>query len=67
MARNPYEIRLELLQLAENRLLNRYHEEKERYQYLDEKGDDPGDYPLFPSDEDIDKLAKKLIATMSGE
>tara|TARA_B100000287_G_scaffold376780_1_gene378141 strand:+ start:676 stop:879 length:204 start_codon:yes stop_codon:yes gene_type:complete len=67
MARNPYEIRLELLQLAENRLLNRYQEEKERYQYLDEKGDDPGQYPEFPSDADIDQLAKRLIATMSGE
>ena len=67
MARNAYEIRLELQQLAENRLRDRFFEAKERFRYLDEQGVDAGEYPIFPSDEEIDALTSKLIATMAGE
>ena len=38
MARNPYELRMECLSLAESRLRDRYQEAKERFQYLDERG-----------------------------
>tara|TARA_R100001460_G_scaffold5717_3_gene15584 strand:- start:239 stop:451 length:213 start_codon:yes stop_codon:yes gene_type:complete len=69
MARNPYELRMECLQLAETRLQNRYNESQRRFEYLDEKGveQDPYDYPIFPTDEEIDALADKLVAKMSGE
>tara|TARA_B100001113_G_scaffold42260_1_gene29923 strand:- start:328 stop:567 length:240 start_codon:yes stop_codon:yes gene_type:complete len=74
MAKNGYEIRLELLQLAESRLRDRYYEAKERFQYLDEKGEAAllstslyEQYPVFPTDDEIDSLAQHLIATMSGQ
>ena len=39
------------------------------YEYLDEKGIEqcPSDYPKFPSDDEIDALADRLIKSMSGE
>ena len=69
MTRNPYELRMECLTLAETRLQNRYEETRQRYEYLDEKGvvQDPHDYPVFPTDDEIDSLAEKLIKSMSGE
>ena len=69
MARNPYELRMECLQMAESRLQQRYEETKIRYEFLDEKGinQNPTDYPLFPSDDEIDALADRLIKSMSGE
>tara|TARA_B100001109_G_C18563355_1_gene335296 strand:- start:207 stop:446 length:240 start_codon:yes stop_codon:yes gene_type:complete len=74
MAKNGYEIRLELLQLAESRLRDRYYEAKERFQYLDEKGETAllstslnDQYPVYPTDAEIDALAQHLIATMSGQ
>ena len=69
MARNPYELRMECLSLAENRLQQRFEESKQRYQFLDEKGitQDPTDYPLYPTDDEIDALADRLIISMSGE
>ena len=38
MARNPYELRMECLQMAEARLQQRFDETKQRYEFLDEKG-----------------------------
>jgi hypothetical protein len=69
MARNPYELRMECLQLAEARLQQRFEETKLRYEFLDEKGiaQDPNDYPLYPTDDEIDALADRLIKSMSGE
>ena len=69
MARNPYELRIECLQMAESRLQNRFTEAQRRYEYLDEKGIEqcPSDYPKFPSDDEIDALADRLIKSMSGE
>jgi len=69
MARNPYELRFECLQLAENRLQSRYYETRQRYEYLDEKGvnQDPNDYPLYPTDDQIESLADRIVKTMEGE
>ena len=69
MARNPYEPRMECLTMAENRLQNRFSEAQRRYEYLSDMGieQDPEDYPVFPTDEEIDALADKLVAKMSGE
>ena len=68
MARNPYELRMECLQMAEARLQQRFDETKQRYEFLDEKGiiQDPNDYPTYPTDDEIDELADKLIKSMSG-
>ena len=54
--------------MAESRLQQRFDETKQRYEFLDEKGisQDPNDYPEYPSDEEIDALADKLITSMSG-
>ena len=67
MARNPYELRWELYQQAENRLVDRYRAQETRYQTLIEKGEDPGEYPEYPSDEAIHSLAKSMNAFISGE
>ena len=69
MARNPYELRMECLQMAENRLQTRFSEAQARYQYLDEKGVEqcPSEYPIYPTDDEIDALADRLIKSMSGE
>ena len=69
MARNPYELRMECRTMAENRLQNRFSEAQRRYEYLSDMGieQDPEDYPVFPTDEEIDALADKLVAKMSGE
>ena len=72
MARNPYELRMECLSLAESRLRDRYQEEKERFQYLDEKGliaDEESItlYPEFPTDEQIDKAANDMLSKMSSD
>ena len=72
MAKNGYELRLELLQLAESRLRDRYQEAKERFQYLDERGliaDEEAIklYPEFPTDEQIDKAANDMLSKMSSD
>ena len=69
MTRNPHELRMDCLQMAENRLQNRFSEEQRRYEYLDQKGveQNPSDYPHFPTDDEIDALADRLIQSMSGE
>jgi hypothetical protein len=69
MARNPYELRMECIQIAENRLRDRFNEAQRRYEYLDDKGiiQNAHEYPVFPTDEEIDALAEKLIKSMSGE
>ena len=55
--------------MAENRLQNRFSEAQRRYEYLSDMGieQDPEDYPVFPTDEEIETLAAKLLAKMSGE
>jgi hypothetical protein len=60
MARNPYDLRWELLQQAESRLVNRYNAEENRYNILLDKGEDPGNYPIYPSDEEIHRLAEEM-------
>ena len=54
--------------MAEARLQQRFDETKQRYEFLDEKGiiQDPNDYPTYPTDDEIDELADKLIKSMSG-
>lgn len=66
MASNPYEMRWELLQRAEERLINRYQAQADRYNILLEKGEDPGDFPEYPSDVDIHLLAKSMNSFISG-
>ena len=69
MTRNPYELRMECLTMAENRLQNRFSEAQRRYEYLPDMGieQDPQDYPIFPTDEEISSLADKLMSRMAGE
>ena len=69
MARNPYELRMECLQMAENRLQSRYFENRQRYEFLSDMGieQDPFTYPVYPTDDEIEALADRLIKSMSGE
>ena len=68
MARNPYELRMECFQMAESRLRDRFLEEKERFQYLDEKSQaDDLTYPTFPTDEDIRRVANEMIRDISDK
>ena len=69
MARNPYELRMECIQIAENRLRERFQEAKEKFEYLDEKGidQDISYYPMYSSDDEIEELGDRLIKSMSGE
>ena len=64
--RNPYELRMECFQMAESRLRDRFLEEKERFQYLDEKSQaDDLTYPTFPTDEDIRRVANEMIRDLA--
>ena len=66
--RNPYELRMECFQMAECRLRDRFLEEKERFQYLDEKGmSEDLTYPTFPTDEDIRRVANEMIRDISDK
>ena len=58
MARNPYELRMECLQMAENRLQSRYFENRQRYEYLTDMGieQDPYTYPVYPTDDEIEVI-----------
>ena len=70
MARNPYELRMECIQIAENRLRERYQEQKAKFEFLDEKGYDVdalADYPEYPTDSQIENLTDRLIKSMSGD
>tara|TARA_B100001989_G_scaffold170354_1_gene122889 strand:+ start:340 stop:570 length:231 start_codon:yes stop_codon:yes gene_type:complete len=70
MARNPYELRMECIQIAENRLRERYLERKAKFEFLDEKGYDVdalADYPEYPTDSEIENLTDRLIKSMSGD
>ena len=60
MARNPYELRWELLQQAESRLIHRYSAQENRYNVLLEKGEETGKYPEYPSDAEIHALAEEM-------
>ena len=55
--------------MAENRLQNRFTEAQRRYEYLADMGieQDPHNYPLYPTDDEIEALADRLIKSMSGE
>ena len=69
MARNPYELRMVCIRIAEDRLRERYQEAKSKFEYLDEKGIDQDilNYPMYPTDDEIEDLADRLIKSMSGE
>ena len=69
MARNPYELRMEGIQIAENRLRERFQEEKTKFEYADKLGFDidMSNYPNYPTDDEIENLADRLIRSMSGE
>ena len=69
MARNPYELRMECIQIAENRLRERFQEAKQKFEYSDKLGFDidMSNYPNYPTDDEIENLADRLIRSMSGE
>jgi len=69
MARNPYELRMECIQIAENRLRERFQEQKAKFEYSDRLGYDidMSNYPNYPTDDEIENLADRLIRSMSGE
>ena len=69
MARNPYELRMECIQIAENRLRERFQEAKQKFEYEDKLGFDidMSNYPNYPTDDEIENLADRLIRSMSGE
>jgi len=60
---------MDCLQMAENRLQQRFSEEQRRYEYLDDKGinQDPNDYPIYPTDDQIESLADRIIKSMEGD
>jgi len=66
MAANPYELRWELLQRAEDRLIQRYNALENRFNILNERGEDPGEFPVYPTDSDILALAKQMNSFISG-
>lgn len=66
MAANPYELRWELLQRAEDRLIQRYNALENRFNILMERGEDPGEFPVYPTDVDILMLAKSMNTFISG-
>ena len=69
MARNPYELRMECIQIAENRLRERFQEAKTKFEYADKLGFDidMSNYPNYPTDDEIENLADRLIRSMTGE
>ena len=62
MGFNPYEMRWELFQNAESRLMSRHDAEVNRWQSLQEKGDETGPYPSFPSEEEIRAVADDMLS-----
>ena len=66
MAANPYELRWELLQRAEDRLIQRYNALENRFNILNDRGEDLGEFPEYPTDSDILALAKQMNTFISG-
>jgi|TARA_B100000085_G_scaffold271440_1_gene284886 hypothetical protein len=62
MGFNPYEMRWELFQNAESRLMQRHEAEVNRWQSLQEKGDETGPYPEFPTEEEIRTVADDMLS-----
>ena len=62
MAFNPYEMRWELFQNAEIRVTKRHDEAVLRWQSLQEKGEETGPYPTFPSEEEIREVADSMLS-----
>ena len=66
MATNPYELRWELFQNAESRLVDRYHAAESRWDRLTEQGVDAGEYPTYPTEEEIFELATAMKKFIEG-
>ena len=62
MAFNPYEMRWELFQNAESRLMERHRAEVSRWESLQEMGQVAGPYPDFPSEKDIQEVASTMLS-----
>jgi|TARA_X000001036_G_scaffold414709_1_gene430193 hypothetical protein len=62
MGFNPYEMRWEVFQNAETRLLNRHEAEVNRWQSLQEKGEETGPYPTFPTEVEIKQVADNMLS-----
>ncbi len=60
MPSNPYEMRWETYTRAEDLLTNRFNSLQLKYNDLVEKGKEPGEYPEFPTDDDIFNLAQRM-------
>ena len=55
-------MRWELFQNAEERVTKRHDEAVLRWQSLQEKGEESGPYPTFPSEEDIREIADNMLS-----
>ena len=55
-------MRWELFQNAEARLMQRHDAEVNRWQSLQERGDETGPYPSFPSEEEIRAVADDMLS-----
>lgn len=63
---NPYELRWDLFQNAENRLVSRYQAAESRWDRLTEQGADAGEYPTYPTEEEIFELANAMKKFIEG-
>ena len=63
---NPYELRWDLFQNAENRLVNRYQAAESRWDRLTEQGVDAGEYPVYQTEEEIFELATAMKKFIEG-
>jgi len=66
MATNPYEMRWELFQNAECRLMSRHDAQVTRWQTLQESGEENGPYPDFPTEDDILEVANQMRRFIEG-
>ena len=60
MASNPYELRWEVYSRAEDLLRERYSCEVCAWNEKKEAGIEPGNYPAFPSDDEIYTAAQRM-------
>tara|TARA_B100001939_G_C16793090_1_gene552224 strand:- start:49 stop:258 length:210 start_codon:yes stop_codon:yes gene_type:complete len=62
MAMNPYEMRWEFLQKAQERLEYQLNHNVSRWSEMKELGQDPGPYPEYPTAQQIHAVAEEMRA-----
>tara|TARA_B100001113_G_scaffold200034_1_gene163879 strand:+ start:366 stop:611 length:246 start_codon:yes stop_codon:yes gene_type:complete len=60
MAMNPYEMRWDYLQTAQTRLENKLANDISKWDALKEAGEDPGQYPEYPTAKEIHAVAEDM-------